>query len=99
MSNTVGILEILNSQIEKPKYNFTQELRYGMKNSEVAMLQKCLGYLKDAEGYLFPLSQEPTGYFGGVTLKAIKRYQAMKSLPQTGVVERQTIEQLNKDFN
>jgi len=68
-------LEVFNSDLAKPKYNFTNDLHYGMRNSEVAMLQRCLGYEKDADGYMFPLYQSPTGSFYGLTLKAVKRFQ------------------------
>jgi peptidoglycan hydrolase-like protein with peptidoglycan-binding domain len=94
-------LEILNNQLltqSKPKYNFTLDLVVGQKNDEVAMLQRCLGYIKDADGYLFPLTQSPTGYFGGLTRSAVKRYQALKNIPQTGNVIQLTRAALNKDF-
>lgn len=92
-------LALLNPQItEKPKYRFTRELTVGSRGHDVAQLQRCLGYLKDAEGYLFPLSQEPTGYYGGITRRAVLRYQAMKGLPQTGSVNQQTLAALNQDF-
>jgi len=92
-------LAILNGGIEKPKYEFKNDLGYGMKNSEVAMLQRCLGYWKDADGYLFPLTQEPTGHFGGLTLKAVKRFQALYGIEQTGFVGPITRAKLNEIFD
>lgn len=92
-------LAILNGQIEKPKYKFTRTVKVGSRGSDVAQLQRCLGYLQDAEGYLFPLAQEPTGFYGGITAKAVRRYQAMKGLPATGNVDSQTLQALNQDFS
>lgn len=92
-------LEVFNSDLAKPKYNFTKDLYYGMKNSEVAMLQRCLGYEKDSEGYLFPLYQSPTGWFGGLTLKAVKRFQIKYGIePVLGYVGPLTRKKLNQIF-
>ena len=73
-------LEIFNQQVIselKPKYQFNKDLYLGMNNSDVAMLQVCLATIQDSDGFLFPLwqGQSPTGYFGGLTLKAVKRFQ------------------------
>lgn len=89
----------LNTQIEKPKYKFSQFINVGNRGVEVAMLQKCLGYLKDNEGYLFPLNQSPTGNYFGITKKAVERYQKMKLLTITGSVNNETLIELNKDFS
>ncbi len=91
-------LAILNAQIEKPKYQFTRVMTVGSRGLDVSQLQRCLGYLKDAEGYLFPLSQEPTGYYGGITRNTVARYQAMKGLSQKGSVDQATLAVLNQDF-
>jgi len=73
-------LEVFNQQVIselKPKYQFNKDLYLGMNNSDVAMLQVCLATIQDSDGFLFPLwqGQSPTGYFGGLTLKAVKRFQ------------------------
>ena len=92
-------LEVFNSDLAKPKYKFTNDLYYGMRNSEVAMLQRCLGYEKDSEGYLFPLYQSPTGWFGGLTLKAVKRFQTKYGIePVLGYVGPKTRKKLNQIF-
>jgi len=92
-------LALLNAQIaEKPKYKLTRTMMVGSKGPDVAQMQRCLGYLKDAEGYLFPLSQEPTGYYGGITRKAVMRFQAMKGLPQTGNIDQATLNAFNQEF-
>lgn len=101
-------LAVFNNDIAKPHYEFTNNLYYGMNNSEVAMLQRCLGYEKDDDGYMFPLYQSPTGYFGGLTLKAVKRFQVKYSdeilkplglVEPTGYVGESTRKKLNKLFN
>lgn len=82
----------------KPTYAFTKKMKLGAKNDEVAMLQRCLGYLVDGAGYLFPLFQAPTGYFGGITREAVKRFQAMSNIAITGEVDGATLAQLNLIF-
>lgn len=74
----------------KPDYIFNANLRQGDSNEEVTMLQKRLMY----EG-LFPVAQSATGYFGGITLKAVKDYQAKHGIPTTGFVGVITRAQLN----
>ncbi len=66
---------VFNPDIVKPSYNFINDLYYGMNNDEVKMLQKCLATEQDGEGYLFPIYQTTTGYFGSITLQAVKRFQ------------------------
>jgi len=91
-------LEILNSQLEKPQYEFKNDLIFGTRNYDVAQPQRCLGYLKDENGYLFPLATPPTAYFGHITQNAVKRYQKIKGLPITGRVNFATRGNLNLDF-
>lgn len=82
----------------KPEYTFTRTMKVGSNNAEVAMLQRCLGYLTDATGMLFPAGQAPTGYYGGITYNAVARFQALKGLPKTGAVDSNTIAALNVEF-
>jgi len=91
-------LEIYNKTLEKPHYIFYTDLEMGQHNDEVAMLQKCLGYVTDNDGYIFPLSQSPTGYYGGITRRAVKRYQKLNNIIQTGTVGPLTRAALNKEF-
>jgi hypothetical protein len=91
-------LALLNNQLQKPKYIFTRTLGVGSRGNDVAMLQRCLGYLQDDAGYLFPLTTEPTGYYGGVTRAAVKRFQALRNLTQSGIVDTLTLGALNKEF-
>lgn len=91
--------ELLNDkQITLPRYVFTRNLKVGDRGVDVAQLQRCLGYLKDSTGYLFPLTQEPTGNFFGVTRRAVERFQRMKSLTVNGAVDAPTRIKLNKVF-
>ena len=91
-------LAVQNETQAKPIYNFTRVLMLGMKGYDVAMLQRCLGYLKDENGYLFPLSQEPTGNYLGVTRSAVKRFQKAYNIPQDGIVSGETMAFLNQLF-
>lgn len=59
---------------------FDVDLEYGMRGSEVVKLQEFLA----SEGF-FDIS-DATGNFYGLTLAAVKRYQAVHSIPSTGYV-------------
>ena len=93
-------LEILNKTLPStlPKYVFTRNLKVGDRGVDVAQLQRCLGYLKDSAGYLFPLTQEPTGNYFGVTRRAVERFQRIHSLLINGVVDTPTRTKLNEVF-
>jgi hypothetical protein len=93
-------LSVFNQNLPKPKYKFTRQLAVGMRGEDVAMLQVCLATLQDSQGYLFPLwSGTPsTGYYGGLTKKAVERFQAMYGSEQTGNVNQPTLQKLNEVF-
>ena len=92
-------LAVLNPDVVKPQYNFTNDLYYGMRNDEVKILQKCLATEKDSNGYLFPIYQTCTGYFGGITLAAAKRFQLKYNIePVLGYVGPLTRAKLNQLF-
>lgn len=92
--------EVFNSiPVLKPKFNGTRTLKLADTGTDVAQLQRCLGYLKDDAGYLFPLVQSPTGYFGGITRDSVKRFQKMQQLPVNGEVDRPTLDKLKKIFS
>lgn len=64
-------VNLKNEKIDsKPIHEFDVNMQYGDNNAEVQWLQKCLQY----EG-VFPSNVEPTGYFGGITLKAVNDFQ------------------------
>ena len=60
-------------------YTFNNDLWYGETNNEVIELQKFL----IGENYL---SSEATGFFGSLTLAAVKKYQLAKGISATGYV-------------
>ena len=71
-------------------FQFTNPLKMGLTSDEVKQLQEKLR----AEGYFtYPTS---TGYFGPITLAAVKAFQNAKKLPVTGFVGPLTIGELNK---
>lgn len=59
---------------------FTNDLFYGMKSNEVKCLQQFLANLGNE---IYP-EKLITGYYGPLTMAAVKRYQAMKNIIQTG---------------
>jgi hypothetical protein len=71
------------------KYVFTKPLKFGMTNNEVIQLQK---KLKGAGVYTGPI----TGYYGNLTVTAVKKYQKLKGLSQLGSVGPGTRAALNK---
>lgn len=67
----------------KASYVFTKTLRKGMFSEDVKQLQRVLGVIQ-------------TGYFGSMTLKAVKSFQASHGLVSDGVVGPKTNAELNK---
>jgi peptidoglycan hydrolase-like protein with peptidoglycan-binding domain len=65
-------------------------LKYGMKNTEVSELQE---FLIDKK-----LLTQNTGFFGLLTLKAVKNYQESLGLPNTGYVGSLTRAEINKEL-
>jgi hypothetical protein len=55
--------------VEKPKYNFTRTLKFGMKGNDVRALQEIL---KFEDCITLPVA---TDYFGGITLAGVKKLQ------------------------
>ncbi len=77
--------------VEKTTHDhFVRDLKIGSKDIEVEHLQQILA----ADGGLYPESLI-TGYFGALTQRAVKKFQAKHSLPQTGVLDAQTRAKLN----
>lgn len=84
---------------EKPKHTFKLGIKYGDRSDEVKALQDCLIY----EGLLS--SDCNTGYFGGMTLKAVKEFQKKYAVfilsplglsQPTGNVGQRTVTKLNE---
>lgn len=72
-------------------FNFTRFLTVGSTGDDVIELQKIL----IADGYLHIAA--PTGFFGPLTLEAVKLYQAAHGIPTTGFVGPLTLAALNAD--
>lgn len=83
--------EIQQPTTEKPKYQFNIDIKLGDKNVEVSKLQECLKW----EG-AFPYSIPITGYFGGITFDAVKKFQEKYGIEQTGYVGPKTRDKLNE---
>lgn len=89
-------------QSEKPKHKFTKDLKYGMRNTEVIWLQRCLAY---EECFDYPAF---TGNFFGYTLRAVKKFQEkyrneilkpLNLVEPTGFVGSSTRKKLNQLFS
>jgi len=80
---------------DKPKHTFNNNLYYPMRNQEVSILQNCL----KGDG-CFPLEVESTGYFGSLTLEAVKKFQEKYDIqPVLGYVGPKTRTKLNELFS
>ena len=79
-STTLGTTTItapLTGSSTPPAFAFSFDLKQGMSGNEIIQLQKIL----TADGsYTGPV----TGYFGPLTLSAVKVYQVKNNLPSTG---------------
>ncbi len=69
-----------------PMFQFTKTLKFGMRDNDVKELQKRLNMLSIFQ----------TGYFGILTLRAVKNYQKNHQLVPDGVVGPLTRAELNK---
>lgn len=84
----------------KPKYNFTQTLKYDPKKPiiynqpDVVALQDCLRWYGT-----FPANSKSTGYYGTVTQKAVRDFQAKEGIGIDGIVGPITRSKLNAIFN
>ena len=80
----------------KPSYTWNNDLSIGSGGNDVLALQKALQYLG-----MFPTDEviKPTGYYGGITVQAVKLFQAAYQItPQSGVVGPLTRAKLNELF-
>lgn len=80
--------------INKPKlYINSRSLTMGERGNDVLKLQVGLQWL----GY-FPSNQDCTGYYGGLTRNAVKKFQEAYNLPITGIADLNTINKFNDIF-
>lgn len=90
------VLEVLDSSVE------TRSLYYGVRSPEVKVLQAFLSTDKT----IYP-SQYVTGYYGPLTLKAVKAFQKKHGvlsgfeflMPRFGIVGPKTIEKINEIYS
>jgi len=71
--------------VDKAPYIFTRTLKYGMRGTDVGVLQQIL---KD-KGF-FPKDQKITGNFLGKTLFAVEEFQRVNGLKVDGIVGKMT---------
>ncbi len=74
---------------------FSQDLYYGMNSEEVKCLQI---FLKNLGPEIYPEGLI-TGYYGPLTMAAVKRYQALKGILATGYFGPLTRTQVNKELS
>ncbi len=70
-------------------YSFTSPLKEGDCSIDVYILQNSLNYIRGSYPGI-PVIQNPTGYFNNDTEDAVKTFQSIFSLSQTGTVNYQT---------
>jgi hypothetical protein len=68
-------------------YRYKRVLKYGMQGEDVKVLQQ---FLTDKGFYKGAVS----GKFGRVTEKALKAYQLANNIPQTGILDAQTLSKM-----
>ncbi len=81
----------LNSEgltLDELPRQYAQEVRIGMQGDEVRIIQYYLAVISAYYEAVSPVSI--TGYFGEETEKSVKSFQRVFGLPQTGVVDRLT---------
>lgn len=81
----------LNSEgltLEELPRQYAQEVRIGMQGDEVRIVQYYLAVIGAYYEAVSPVSI--TGYFGEETEKSVKSFQRVFGLPQTGIVDRLT---------
>jgi len=87
--------DLIGDDENKPKYYFGQDIQIRMKGEEVRILQNSLKWLG-----CFDPKVPSTGYFGPVTLEAVKVFQRRFSItPVLGFVGPKTRAKLNELFS
>lgn len=91
MKKILLVLGLVSFTISGAYASIDQNLKYGVKGGEVSELQE---FLAD-KGLL---TSNPTGFFGMMTLKAVRAYQVSQNLPSTGYVGVMTREKINAEI-
>ena len=82
---------VLPEPIRIAASSLTKDLRNGSRGGEVVLLQEFL----QKNGWGIPNDGPVTGHFGGVTEKALKKFQEAQGLAPTGVVDFSTRDAIN----
>ena len=96
---SVKRLAELNSEglsIEEVSKQYSEELRIGMDGSEISNLQYYLAVVGAYYQSVQPV--DITGYFGEQTEASVKSFQRVFGLPETGVVDRRTWNDLYRAY-
>ncbi len=97
---SVKRLSELNSEglrLEEVAKQFTEVLSMGMQSNEVKNLQYFLAVIG---AYYEQVPPVPiTGYFGEQTENSVKAFQRVYGLPETGIVNRQTWEDIYRAYD
>ena len=92
----IAELESEGVRLEEVSPVFTEDLKIGMQSIEVSMLQYYLAVIGAYYEAVVPV--EITGYFGEMTERSVKSFQRVFGLPQTGVVDRNTRNDLYRAY-
>lgn len=96
---SVKRLAELNSEglsIEEVSKQYSEELRIGMDGSEISNLQYYLAVVGAYYQSVQPV--DITGYFGEQTEASVKSFQKVFGLPETGIVDRRTWNDLYRAY-
>ncbi len=89
----------LNSEgvrLEDISNRYVEELKPGMQTDEVSIIQYYLAVIGAYYASVSPV--DITGYFGEETEKSVKSFQRVFGLPQTGVVDRTTWNEMYRAY-
>ncbi|MBE6861682.1 MAG: spore cortex-lytic protein [Ruminococcus sp.] len=89
----------LNSEgisLEDISLQYSQDIRFGMQSEEVRILQYYLAVIGAYYTAVSPV--DITGYFGEETEKSVRSFQRVFGLPQTGIVDRATWNDINRAY-
>ena len=85
--NTINIYEAETTQ--NYPYSFTSTLKEGDCNNDVYILQNTLNYIRGSFPGI-PVIENPSGQYNRDTVNAVKTFQNVFNLSQTGTVDYQT---------